>query len=139
MQEVFCVHKTFLLASPWSARFLQRLLQLNARTMKGRNTKDPAERKAQTLHLRCTAYEKAAIAAQANATGLPVSRYLLERGMNYRPKERLSAEQAELLRQVLRFRTDLSRAGNLLKASDPAGAAEIREVVKNIKTLMKIW
>lgn len=71
--------------------------------------------KTETAHFRLTAEEKQFLQRQADSCGLSLSNYFRSVCLGFQPRQRLTAEQIELLREVRKLRSDLVHINNYTK------------------------
>ena len=71
--------------------------------------------KTETAHIRLTSEEKQFLQRQADSCGLSLSNFVRSVCLGYQPRQRLTAEQIELLREVRKLRSDLVHVNNYTK------------------------
>lgn len=104
--------------------------------MAGRPKSDPSEIRSKVILMRCTPTEYEQIKYSANVTAHSVSSFCRKLALGYQPKPRIDVEH---LREVMRARGDLGRAGGLLKLwlTEKEGQAcstrEVRQILLNLE------
>ncbi len=96
--------------------------------------------KNQKIEFRCTRFEKKLLKIKAKKAGLSLSEFCRKSANNKIIKERLTDEQIELYKMLVRYHNYFKSIGNLIKNKHPdlykkvfTTAEEIKSHLKNFK------
>ncbi|MDO4958266.1 MAG: hypothetical protein Q4E68_03280 [Prevotellaceae bacterium] len=78
------------------------------------NKKIDKDKKEKYIKVLCTEEQKSEILATANECNKSASRFLLERGLGYKPKHYLTEKELSLLESIQEFLINVSRFSNLV-------------------------
>ena len=78
------------------------------------NIKEDKDRKVKIIKVLCTEEQKSEIMAIAHDCNKSVSRFLLERGLGYKPKHFLTEKELSLLESIQEFLVNVTRFLNLV-------------------------
>lgn len=89
--------------------------------------------KREIIKFRCTIYEKKVLRKRAERAGVSLSEYCRVSAFGNNLVERLTEEQLERYRMLVKYKNNFTRIGNMFKGRDPKLAHEVRQLAKEIK------
>ena len=96
-------------------------------------TKEKNAMKNVRIQLRCTVYEKKLIKVKAKRYGLSMSEYCRRAALNAKIRERLTEEQLEAYRTLVRYNRNFVLIGNMFRKRNPGLVQKVLEVAELIK------
>ena len=107
-------------------------------TPDGRRGKDKSFKgKAQLVKFRCTTYEKKLLTAKAKLCGLSLSEFLRRTAMEQITVERLTDEEIELYKMLVKYHNNFKSIGNMFKGKNDNLTKMVYETAKEIKEHLK--
>lgn len=94
--------------------------------------------KTETAHFRLTSEEKHFLQRQAEDCGLSLSNFCRSVCLGFQPRQRLTADQVEMMKEVRKLRSDLIHISNYTKKNrDWSGIRpDVEIVVSKLKDLL---
>ncbi len=89
--------------------------------------------KKEFVQFRCSIYEKKLLKVKAKKSGLSISEYCRRAAFNDRIIERLSGEQIETYKMLVRYEINFKRIGNMYRKRDPKLAEEVVQLASEIR------
>ena len=83
---------------------------------------------------RTCSYEKKLIKIRAKKTGLSQSEFCKKAVLNFKITERLTEEQIELYKMLIKYHNNFKSIGNLIKEKHPGLYQKINQTADEIKT-----
>ena len=110
----------------------------NSPTPDGRRGKNKSFKgKAQLVKFRCTTYEKKLLTAKAKLCGLSLSEFLRRTAMEQITVERLTDEEIELYKMLVKYHNNFKSIGNMFKGKNDNLTKMVYETAKEIKEHLK--
>ena len=85
------------------------------------------------IEVRCSNYEKKLLIIKAKKAGLSLSEFTRRAVFDKSIKERLSEEQIEIFKELVKFHNNLKRVGNLLLKKEPNSTLKINLLADELK------
>ncbi|WP_417886691.1 mobilization protein MbpA [Zunongwangia sp.] len=85
------------------------------------------------IEFRTTKYQKKLIAIRAKKCGLSVSEFCRRSALDKKITERLSDEQIEIYKMLIRYNLNFTRISNMFKKRNPALSKEVEKLTIQIK------
>lgn len=89
------------------------------------------------IELRLTGLEKSVIKKKAENSGLNISEYCRRSSLNRKISYRMTSEEMELYKMMVKYKDNFVSISNLLERKNPDFAKEVRNVANDIKTQLK--
>ncbi|SDM72155.1 mobilization protein MbpA [Kriegella aquimaris] len=89
--------------------------------------------KKEFVQFRCSIYEKKLLRVKAKKSGLSISEYCRRAAFNDRIIERLSEEQIETYKMLLKYQNNFKLIGNMFKKRNPRLTAEVTQLASEIR------
>ena len=89
--------------------------------------------KKEFVQFRCSIYEKKLLRVKANKSGLSLSEYCRRAAFNDRIIERLSEEQIETYKMLLKYQNNFKLIGNMFKKRNPRLNEEVTQLASEIR------
>ena len=89
--------------------------------------------KKEFVQFRCSIYEKKLLRVKANKSGLSLSEYCRRAAFNDRIIERLSEEQIETYKMLLKYQNNFKLIGNMFKKRNPRLTEEVTQRASEIR------
>jgi hypothetical protein len=89
--------------------------------------------KKEFVQFRCSIYEKKLLKIKAKKSGLSISEYCRRAAFDNRIIERLSEEQIEVYKMLVRYQMNFKRIGNMFRKRDPKLADEVVQLASEIR------
>lgn len=89
--------------------------------------------KKQSIKFRCSSLEKEIIKKKASNSGLTISEYCRAIALNQKIGFKLTDEELEIYKTLIKYHNNFVQISNLLKKKDSGFAKKIMEVVNEIK------
>ncbi|MGB6152026.1 MAG: mobilization protein MbpA [Pricia sp.] len=85
------------------------------------------------IKFRCSIYEQKLLKKRAERADMSLSEYCRSSAFGNSVVERLTEEQLEHYRMLIRYSNSFTRIGNMFKKRDPLLAREVRELAEEIR------
>ena len=89
--------------------------------------------KKEFVQFRCSIYEKKLLRVKADRSGLSISEYCRRAAFDDRIIERLTQEQIEMYKMLLRYETNFKLIGNMFRKRNPKLADEVVQLASEIR------
>lgn len=89
--------------------------------------------KKEFVQFRCSVYEKKLLKVKAKKSGLSISEYCRRAAFGDRIIERLSEEQIETYKMLVRYENNFKRIGNMFRKRNPKLADEVVQLASDIR------
>jgi hypothetical protein len=89
--------------------------------------------KRQFVQFRCTVFEKKLLKVKARKSGLTISEYCRRAAFDDRIIERLSEEQIDAYKMLVKYENNFKRIGNMFRKRNPKLADEVVELANDIR------
>ncbi|HMB63890.1 MAG TPA: mobilization protein MbpA [Eudoraea sp.] len=89
--------------------------------------------KRQFVQFRCTVFEKKLLKVKARKSGLTISEYCRRAAFDDRIIERLTEEQIEVYKMLVKYENDFKRIGNMFRKRNPKLADEVVQLANEIR------
>lgn len=89
--------------------------------------------KKEFVQFRCSVYEKKLLKVKAKKSGLSISEYCRRAAFGDRIIERLSEEQIETYKMLVRYENNFKRIGNMFRKRNPKLADEVVQLANDIR------
>ena len=89
--------------------------------------------KREIIKFRCSIYEKKALRKRAERAGVSLSEYCRSSAFGNDLVERLTPEQLEYYRMLVKYNNNFTRIGNMFKKRDPKLVDEVRQLANEIR------
>lgn len=93
--------------------------------------------KSEMIKMRCTKIQKKLLKIKAEKTGLSLSVFCLKSSLDLTIVERLTEEQIELYRMLIKYHNNFKSSSNILKNKDSNFYKNLNETANEIKTHLK--
>lgn len=104
-----------------------------------RPKKDPSEKRTKTIHFKLTPLELYRLQEVAHECGMNASDFCRARIFGPEPKQRLTIDEAALLRDVRRIRLDLDNVTHHWRVGAwPEVKAGLQQIVSKLKPILKL-
>jgi len=123
------------------------LLEANARyvpvgtkpiTPDGCNSKEQSKAKRHLVRFRCSAYEKKLLRLQAERSRLSMSEFCRRAVFQVEIKERLSDEQIEIYKTLVKYHNNFKSIGNMFRKRDSKLTQVVYQLAKEIKEHLQL-
>ena len=105
----------------------------------GRNEKKRFKGKTDLIKFRCSAFEKKLLIVKAKKSGLSLSEYCRRSAFQKEITERLSDEQLEVYKMLMKYHNNFKWIGNMFRKKDPALSRAVYKIAEDIsRHLQKI-
>ncbi|RXG24304.1 plasmid mobilization protein [Leeuwenhoekiella aequorea] len=95
------------------------------------------QKRREVIILRTTLIDKKLLKVMAKDAGLSLSKYLIKAGLNKNLRSRLTEDELETYKSLVKFQNGLTSTGNLLKKKDPRFNQELHNLVDEIRVHLK--
>ena len=85
------------------------------------------------VQFRCSIYEKKLLRVKADRSGLSISEYCRRAAFDDRIIERLTQEQIEMYKMLLRYETNFKLIGNMFRKRNPKLVDEVVQLASEIR------
>lgn len=102
-----------------------------------RDKKESSKGKNQLVKFRCTNYEKKLLIAKAKLCGISLSEFLRKTAMEQSTIERLTDEEIELYKMLVKYHNNFKSIGNMFKGKNENLTNMVYETAKEIKAHLK--
>ena len=107
-------------------------------TPDGRNEKkERFKGKSEFIKFRCSLFEKKMLKIRANESGLNLSEFCRRAIYEKEIKERLSDDQIEIYKTLLKYHNNFKAIGNMFRKRDPTLARAVYNLADEIKKHLK--
>ena len=89
--------------------------------------------KRQFVQFRCTVFEKKLLKVKARKAGLSISEFCRRAAFDDRIIERLSEEQIDAYKMLVRYKNNFKRIGNMFRKRNPALSEEVAQLAREIR------
>lgn len=89
--------------------------------------------KKEFIQFRCSIYEKKLLKVKAKKSGLSISEYCRRAAFDDRIVERLSEEQIEVYKMLVKYQMNFKRIGNMFRKRNPKLADEVVQLANEIR------
>jgi len=89
--------------------------------------------KKEFIQFRCSIYEKKLLRVKANKSGLSISEYCRRAAFDDRIIERLSEEQIEVYKMLVKYQMNFKLIGNMFRKRNPKLADEVVLLANEIR------
>lgn len=89
--------------------------------------------KKEVLQFRCSIYEKKLLKIKAKKSGLSISEYCRRAAFDDRIIERLSEEQIEVYKMLVKYQINFKRIGNMYRKRNPKLTDEVVQLANEIR------
>ncbi|MCM4168927.1 hypothetical protein DHD08_14665 [Arenibacter sp. H213] len=89
--------------------------------------------KKEFVQFRCSIYEKKLLRVKANKSGLSISEYCRRAAFDDRIIERLTQEQIEMYKMLVKYQINFKRIGNMYRKRNPKLADEVVQLANEIR------
>jgi len=89
--------------------------------------------KKEFVQFRCSIYEKKLLKVKAKKSGLSISEYCRRAAFDDRIVERLSEEQIEVYKMLVKYQMNFKRIGNMFRKRNPKLADEVVQLANEIR------
>jgi hypothetical protein len=89
--------------------------------------------KRQFVQFRCTVFEKKLLKVKARKSGLTISEYCRRAAFDDRIIERLTEEQIDAYKMLVKYENNFKRIGNMFRKRNPKLADEVVELANDIR------
>ncbi|MGB5819697.1 MAG: mobilization protein MbpA [Saonia sp.] len=89
--------------------------------------------KKEFVQFRCSIYEKKLLKVKAKKSGLSISEYCRRAAFEDRIVERLSEEQIETYKMLVKYQMNFKRIGNMFRKRNPRLADEVVKLANEIR------
>ena len=89
--------------------------------------------KKEFVQFRCSVYEKKLLKVKARKSGLSISEYCRRAAFDDRIIERMTDEQIETYKMLVRYENNFKRIGNMFRKRDPKLADEVVQLANDIR------
>jgi hypothetical protein len=89
--------------------------------------------KRQFVQFRCTVFEKKLLKVKARKSGLTISEYCRRAAFDDRIIERLTEEQIEAYKMLVKYENNFKRIGNMFRKRNPKLADEVVQLANDIR------
>ncbi len=89
--------------------------------------------KKEFIQFRCSIYEKKLLKVKAKKSGLSISEYCRRAAFDDRIVERLSQEQIEVYKMLVKYQMNFKRIGNMFRKRNPKLADEVVQLANEIR------
>ena len=86
---------------------------------------------------RCTVFEKKLIKLKAKNSSLSVSEFCRRSALNKKVVQRLTDEEIEIYKDLVKFHNNFKRIGNMFRKKDPGLTYNVNELANEIKEHLK--
>jgi len=86
------------------------------------------------IKFRCSIYEKKLLKKRAKRAGISLSEYCRSSAFGNPVIERLTKEQMECYRTLVRYKNNFTSIGNMFKKRNPKLADEVAQLAEQIRT-----
>ena len=95
--------------------------------------KDKSALKREFIQFRCTVFEKKLLKVKARKSGLSLSEYCRRAAFEDQIIERLTEEQIEAYKMLLKYENNFRRIGNMFRKRNPKLEAEVSDLADEIR------
>ena len=89
--------------------------------------------KKEFVQFRCSIYEKKLLKVKADKSGLSISEYCRRAAFDDRIIERLTKEQIEMYKMLIKYELNFKRIGNMFRKRNPKLADEVIQLANEIR------
>lgn len=89
--------------------------------------------KREFVQFRCSVFEKKLLKVKAKKSGLSISEYCRRAAFDDRIIERLSKDQIEVYKLLVKYQNNFKRIGNMFRKRNPRLADEVTQLAKEIR------
>ena len=89
--------------------------------------------KREFVQFRCSVYEKKLLRVKARKSGLSISEYCRRAAFEDRISERLSEDQIETYKMLVKYENNFKRIGNMFRKRNPKLADEVVQLANDIR------
>ncbi len=86
------------------------------------------------IKFRCSIYEKKLLRKKAERAGLSLSEYCRSSAFGNTVIERLTGEQSDLYKMLVKYKNNFTRIGNMFRKHNPKLASEVEQLAEEIRT-----
>lgn len=98
----------------------------------GRNEKKRFKGKSDLVKFRCSAFEKKLLLVKAKKSGLSLSEYCRRTAFQQEITERLTDEQLEIYRMLMKYHNNFKWIGNMFRKKDPGLSRAVYKIANDI-------
>jgi hypothetical protein len=95
--------------------------------------KDKGALKREFVQFRCTVYEKKLLKVKARKSGLSLSEFCRRAAFEDQIIERLTEEQIEAYKMLVKYENNFKRIGNMFRRRNPRLAKEVSQLADEIR------
>ena len=99
----------------------------------GRNEKMRFKGKSDLVKFRCSSFEKKLLLLKAKKSGLSLSEYCRRSAFQLEITERLSEEQLQVYKMLLKYHNNFKWIGNMFRKKDPKLSQAVYNIAEEIK------
>ena len=103
----------------------------------GRRGKKSGKIKKEIIKFRCTIYEKKVLKVKAKKSGLTLSEYCRKVAFEERITERLTDEQIDIYKMLIRYHNNFKSIGNMFNKRNPELTKTVIQLTDEIKKQLK--
>ena len=103
----------------------------------GRRKKKSFKTKSEFIKFRCTIYEKKMLRVKAKKCHLSLSEYLRRIAFEYKITARLTEEQIDLYKMLIRYHNNFKSIGNMFRQRNPKLTETVYQLAADIKNHLK--
>ena len=86
------------------------------------------------IKFRCSIYEKKLLRNRAERAGLSLSEYCRSSALGHTVIERLTEEQLDHYKMLVKYKGNFTRIGNMFRKHNPKLASEVEQLAEEIRT-----
>lgn len=94
--------------------------------------------KRETIKFRCAIYEKKNLKKRAQRAGVSLSEYCRSSAFGNNLVERLTREQLEYYRMLVKYKNNFTRIGNMFKKRNSKLTSEMEQLAEEIRSIFTI-